>query len=405
MEFKRNLVTLVAFFALAVFALSIVSAANVTISDVDVSGIKTLSTYGSGLAVFAGQSLPVRVVFNSNANLSDVRVKAWISGESDYAVSSERFDVLANNVYSRLMTIDAPAKVDPTEALKLEISIESKADGVLATAVVNLGAQRDAYSVDVLDVSMDTKVRAGSNLAVALVLKNTGMHFAEDTFVKASIPALGIERNVYFGDLSPVDQVNPDKEDAAERTLYLSIPSNTPAGIYTVQFEAYNADSSTTVTKKVAVVGASGDSRIVSTASSKSFAVGDKETYSMTLVNSGNEVQVYDISFEAPEGLSLTADESVFAVSAGNSKTIKVEASAVKAGTYNFVMNVESDGNLVKKESFEAKVSSSGIKSGVNATVVLTVVLAIVFIVLLVVLIVLLTRKPQKSEEFGESYY
>jgi preprotein translocase subunit SecG len=41
----------------------------------------------------------------------------------------------------------------------------------------------------------------------------------------------------------------------------------------------------------------------------------------------------------------------------------------------------------------------------VNPIVVLTVVLAIIFLVLLVVLIVLIGRKPQKSEEYGESYY
>ena len=33
------------------------------------------------------------------------------------------------------------------------------------------------------------------------------------------------------------------------------------------------------------------------------------------------------------------------------------------------------------------------------------IILAIIFVVLLIVLIVLLTRKPEKAEEFEESYY
>ncbi|MEK6856193.1 MAG: hypothetical protein AABX66_03490 [Nanoarchaeota archaeon] len=407
MKFDKGLVSLVAFFALALLFVSFASAST-AINSVEVSGVETLTTTGNGLAVFAGQSLPVKVVFTSTVNMSDVRVKAWISGDQEYAVSSDRFDVLATSVYSKFMSVQAPSNIDPAENLKLEISVESKTDGEVAHAQVSLATQRESYTVEILSVAMDPTVNAGSNIPIDLVLKNRGMHFAEDTFVKASIPILGIERKAYFGDLSPVDQGDngdhPANQDAAERTMLLSIPAGAPAGIYTVQIEAYNADSSSVVTKKIAVVGASGDSRVVSSAVSKTFAVGDKASYSVTLVNSGNQARVYDVSFEAPADLTVSADETVFVVPAGSSKTVKVEASADKAGTYSFVVNLNSDGELVKKQSFEAQVKGSSV-SGVNTTVVLTVILAIVFVVLLVVLIVLLTRKPQKTEEFGESYY
>ena len=96
-------------------------------------------------------------------------------------------------------------------------------------------------------------------------------------------------------------------------------------------------------------------------------------------------------------------DEPVIAVPAGNSKAIKYDVSAAKAGTYTFTANIYSSGNLVKTETFTANVQGTGIAG--NATVLLTVVLAIIFVVLLVVLIVLLTRKPEKKEDFGESYY
>ena len=67
-------------------------------------------------------------------------------------------------------------------------------------------------------------------------------------------------------------------------------------------------------------------------------------------------------------------------------------------------MNVHSDGELVKKQNFVANVEGKAATAG-NAAVVLTIILAIIFIVLLIVLIVLLTRKPEKTEDFGESYY
>lgn len=402
MEFKKNLVSLVAVLALFVLMINGVSA-FATITSVEVSGVEG-SNGSTSIAAFAGQTLPVRVIFTAQSNASDVRVKAWISGDRDYSVSSDRFDVIAGNTYSKLMAIEVPSNIEPDEALKLEVAVESKNNGEVDREQIALNVQRESYVVDVLDAVLNPTVSAGSDLSIDIVLKNRGRHTAEDTFVRVSIPSLGIERRAYFGDLTPVDQANPDKEDAVERRMVITIPGNTPAGIYTVALEAYNADSSTTVTKKIAVIGASGDSRVVAPATTKTFNLNEGGVYAVTLVNSGNKVRVYDVSFEAPSGLTLNADESVFAVPAGTSKTIKVEARADKAGQYNFIVNVNSDGELVKKENFVANVEGTK-RTAANATVVLTVVLAIIFVVLLIVLIVLLTRKPQKTEEFGESYY
>lgn len=410
MEYRKILVSLVFVLALVALAASSVSAMG-DFTRIEVNGDDALVS-GANIAAFAGQNLPVRVVFTSNdVSADDVRVKVWLSGARDYSVSSERFDVLPGRTYSRLVSLQIPSNIDPEEDLTLKVSVESANEGdVVAEKQISLAAQRESYLVEILDVSSDTSVKAGENFALNIVLKNRGRQFADDTFVIARIPALGIESKAYFGDLSPVDQGEEssrgEEEDAVERRMFLRIPSNVPAGIYLVEIEAYNADSDTTITKKVAIGGASEGSMVISATTSKTFAVGERGTYSLTLVNSGNSIRVYQLGFETASGLTVDADESVAAVPAGMSKTVKIMASSDKAGTYGFAVNVMSDGQLVKKESYTAVIqgkSAAGI--GSNATVLLTVVLAIIFVVLLVVLIVLLTRKPQKSEEFGESYY
>lgn len=392
---------------LALLFIASVSASSFgQISSIEVNGVE--ASNGANIAAFAGQVLPVKIVFTASDDATDVRVKAWIAGERDYAVSSDRFDVLANRTYSRVVLVQIPSNIDPSENFDLEVSIESKDMGTISETL-NLAAQRESYTVEVLDVNVDPKVTAGDNLALDVVLKNRGRHEAEDTFLRATIPALGIEQKAYFGDLSSVDQSDPDKNDAAERRLFLKIPANAPAGVYTVVVEAYNADSTTTLERKIAVVGASENSMVVPSTTAKSFAVGDTASYSLTLVNSGDRVRVYNVMIDAPTGLTVDADESVVAIPAGTSKTIRLNAQAAKAGTYNFIANVNSDGELIKSQSFtatvEGKSSASGVTSGGNATVLLTVILAIIFVVLLVVLIVLLTRRPVKTEEFGESYY
>lgn len=403
------LVSLVAVLAL-LFSLSSVSAFVQTPFGVEVSGVDVTPTGALNIAAFAGQTIPVRVTFTATGNATDVRVKADIAGVKSHDFVSERFDVLNGKTYSRLINIQVPFDIDPDEQLQLVVTIEDKARGIVASRQIPLGAQRESYVVQILNVAMDSKVQAGDVLPIDLVLKNRGRQFSEDTFVKVSIPALGLERQAYFGDLSPVDQSHPDKDDAAERRMFLNIPESAPAGVYAIEFEAFNDDTSTTLSKKIAVVGAGGNSIVVASANVRKVAVNENAEYSITLVNAGKNVRVYELVADAPTGITVEAEEPFVAIPAGTSKAVKVRAHAGKAGTYPFTVSVASDGNLVKKESFT--LNAEGKPTGIvgtaptaNTTVVLTIVLAIIFVVLLVVLVVLLTRKPQKAEEVGESYY
>jgi hypothetical protein len=401
MAYTKQLVVLVAALLLAVFAVSSVSAALVNLNGiaVEVNGVDVSS--GDQIAAFSGDVLPVKVEFTAGQDASDVRIKAWISGGREYSAVTEKFDLVSGSKYGRTLSVQMPTNIDPTEGFVLNVVVENQE--LTSETTVNLAGQRASYVVKILDVAMDSKVVSGDNLALDIVLKNQGMHSADDTFVQASIPALGVEAKGYFGDLYAVDNTGDDQSDAAERRLVLKVPGSAPAGVYTVEIQAYNGDSVTTTTRKVAVVGAGEDSMAVSSANSKTFAAGEKAVYSLTLVNSGDKIRVYDLVLDTPTGLTVAASDSVVAIPAGSSKTVQLEAVAAKAGKYTFGVNVHSNGNLVKAVSYTADVQGRSI--GGNATVLLTVVLAIIFVVLLVVLIVLLTRKPKKSEEFGESYY
>jgi hypothetical protein len=409
MESKKLLMSVVAVFAL-VLLLSNVSAL-VQLRSVEIDGVGVYPEYAD-LSSLPGSNLPVKVIFYSNENYEDVRVKAWIAGSSGLSESTERFDLIAERQYVRYFSLSLPEKVDPEESLKLRILVENQ-DGELLDRSIDLTVQRENYRVEVLDVDMDSRVQTGEKLALDVVLKNRGRNLAEDTFVRISIPALGVEKKAYFEDLAPVDQSETDEEvrrdDSAERRVYLDIPSSAKPGIYTLEIEVFSEDSSSTITRKIVVVGASADSIVIAPVKVKTFATGATAEYTITLVNSGNKVQVYEVVSESPTGLVVVADEPIVAVPAGTSKTVKVYVTASQAGTYDFAVSVMSSGDLVKKEALVANVEgtrASGTSSvAQNTTVLLTVVLAIIFVVLLVVLIVLLTRKPEKAKEFGESYY
>lgn len=387
-----SLVFSVLLVALAAASVSALGTIQVTVNEVE--------NFQGTAGVFAGETIPVRVVLHADHTTDNVRITARLLGQSGVSATTERFDVVAGSTYSRLLNIRMPFDIDPNESFQLEVTVESQDEVV--RKIVDFEVQRESYLVEVLSVGTPDQVRAGQTLPLDVVLKNRGRHFAEDTFVKARIAELGVSTTGYFGDLAPVDNSADDEDDAVERRLYLSIPSSAHDGVYTVELEAFNGDSSTIATKKIVVVGAGQESRIISSGATKTFAAGETKTYSITLVNAGNEIKVYDLVLEAPKELTVDMDDSTVVIPAGTSKTVNMQVSSKEEGTYTFSVTVQSDESLVKKETFTASVKGTSAK--VNPSVVLTVVLAVIFVVLVIVLVVLLTRRPEKPE-YGESYY
>lgn len=406
-----SLVALVAL-VFVVTALPSVSAFVASVDNVAVDGTGGYQFDGKTAAVTAGQTIPIKVIFTSSGDAEEVRVVARLIGEHTADAKTDVFDVFSGSQYSKSLTLKLPSDLDENlhENYKIEVTIEGRnSDGVFVVAaqrLVNLEIQRQSNLLEILSIQADDSVETSGVLAVDVVVKNRGTQEADDTFVTVSIPELGISKSGFIGDLSPVDQGGDvsEKDDTVQGRIFLNIPQNVREGLYVVEVDAHNADSSTIATTKVFVSGATGKSQVIASSQSKSFALGETVSYSLTLVNSGNSLRIYQLVIaDADSGLNVNADESVVVVPAGSSKTVKFDVSSSNSGTHNFIVNVLADGQIVDTTSFTANVEGRAVAG--SAAVLLTVVLAIIFVVLLVVLIVLLTRKPDRKEEFGESYY
>lgn len=398
---KKNFIGLFVFAIALLFVLPSVSA-FARIQYVESDGV---NIQRSGvMSAEAGQTFDLRVVFDSIGNQNDVRVSARVLGEPGLYETTERFDVLAGRIYSKLLTLNVPYDIDPSENFILEVRVESQSTiGDVFTAT--FAVQRASYALEFLSVESPSRVNAGEILPIEVVVKNRGRHDAKDTFVIASIPGLGISKKIFLEDLSANDSTNQEMEDdSIEGKILLSIPSSSVPGLYTVEVKAYNDDAETVASRKVEVLSGNANSAIVSSPSSRTFSAGTDGKYTLTIVNSGNKILVYNIVTESDSGLTVDFDDSVVVVPAGSSKAVELIARSSREGSYNFKVTVlDSDNNVVGEKSFVANVEGK-IVSG-NAAVVLTIILAIVFVVLLVVLIVLLTRKPSKADESSESYY
>lgn len=382
---------------------------NVTVNHVEVDG----TTISGDNAVIAGDTIPVSFELIAEENATGVEVSAWIlSFKSETEVSKSFADLIEGRNYNKVrLAVPIPSDLDEDEATERELTlvIRIESDEGSFEGEYTLQAQRQSHNLDFLLVDMDSTADVGSSVPISVVIKNMGRHEEENTIVTVKVPELGISRSAFFEDLSPIDSCddseedNCDEADARERKLFLNIPTNAKAGTYKVEITAKSEEAESSVVKQLTVIGAPVEGKVLANPSSKTFALGEEAVYELVLVNSGNKIAIYNIAPSQSDALSISLSDSVATVPAGSSKVVKISAKANREGTFGFSVTATSE-NFSETANYTATVQGKTIATSSNV-VLLTIVLAIVFVVLVVILIVLLTRKPQKSEEFGESYY
>ena len=371
---------------------------------VEVDGINA----ASHPAIVVGDSVIVRVEFTSEVNASDVTVEVELEGnKKDVRVETRTFDVEDGQKYTKSLKLDVPFDLKDTLSGDVTLNVEVSGSGFKTETNYPLRLQRASFDASIKAVSVPQTVSAGETFPVDVVLKNLGYNDLDDLVVTASIPALGLERTAFFGDLVALEcddgatavenygvnvtkKCNEDDEDTVAGRVFLQLPWDVEAGIYALEVIVENDDMTSSKTVQVAVENAF---------SSGNFIVSGNQ---LLIVNPTNQVVVYRLVPETTGAVSVSVSESVVAVPAGSSKTVLVDATSNVAGTQTYAVNIFSaDGSLLERVEF----TTTGNGGAASPIVVLTVILAIIFVVLLVVLIVLIGKKPEKSEEFGESYY
>ena len=418
MKSKNFLVFLIALFALVLTLNTVMAFA--TIDEVKVDNIDISS---ETVAVKASETIPVEVKFTATddgdgiiEDVSDVKVKVFIEGyKDDISASSDRFRVVEGRTYVKRFTLKLPSDMDldaDPEVLSLSVRISAKGESTIEGDYPNISIQKDSYSLNILSVETDEKAMFGDTVAVDVVLQNNGAERLDNVYAKVSIPELGIEKKVYFGDVSSIaEDDNNDIKDAVEKRVYLTIPRNAIPGSYNIQVEAYNYDSSVTAKKAIVISGVA--TNVLPSVDSKLVSAGEETAFNVVLVNTNNRMIAYSITPEESKGLLIEVTEPIVTVPADSSKNVQVKVKATKnaeEGTHLITLNVYSESGLVRQIGLAVNVenkqqsTSEAIKEN-NPVWILTVVLAVVFVILLIVLIVLLTRKPTENEELGETSY
>ncbi|MFH0831418.1 MAG: hypothetical protein V1886_00940 [archaeon] len=394
----------------AVYAAELASNVSVRVDNTVVDS-KTIS-------VTAGQSFDVEVSFTAVVDDKDVVVKVWTEEgyKEEILEKSGRFDVVSGRTYTKKLTIALPIDFDVAEDSKLVVRIAGKnrAD----EQDYQLTVQRPAYELEILSASFVREVKAGDTLQINAVIKNRGSKKVEDNFVKARISELGLtSREVYAGDLVAVDCDDDDceKEDTVEKTVSISIPKGTESGTYKVVIEAYNDESTASVSDSVIVKGVDEQVSMEILATSeqlkKEVAIGGKETYRIEIFNPSDEAKTVTITTPAAleaQGVKVTTTPSVITVPADSSQVVEVQVEAsgeTTTGSYNVPLTITSaEDDTTKEVGITANVVKAKSAGTSKSALTLSVVLGIMFVVLMIVLFVTV-RKPKEMGEEETAYY
>ena len=403
---KKLLVSFLAFVSVLFLAVTVSAVSELATSlEVEVDGINV----NDDPAIVVGDTVSIRVEFESMVNASDITVEAEIEGDrKDVEAQTRLFDVEDGNSYVKTLRLEIPFDLKDDLSDFVTLNIDISGSGFKTEASFDLRVQRESFDADIKSIGVPQIVKAGETFPVDVVLKNLGYNDLDDLFVTVRISALDIERTAFFGDLvalecddhdTPVEnygvdidrKCNEDDDDTEFGRLFLTVPYGTESGVYALELEVENED--TTSSEVVQIV-------IDNAFSAGNFIVSGNQ---LLIVNPTNDVVVYRLVPESTSTVSVSLSKSLVAVSAGSSETVTVEATSTVAGTQTYSVNIFSaDGTLVDTVSFSTVTEGRNVTSPI---VVLTIILAIIFIVLLVVLVVLIGKKPEKAEEFGESYY
>ncbi|MBI2044412.1 hypothetical protein HYT24_03545, partial [Candidatus Pacearchaeota archaeon] len=283
----------------------------VNIQSVEINGVDEFGQ--EDISVIAGETIPVKIVFEALENASDVRLEVRIEGTK---VDSEA-EVLIGDLekgkrYVKTVSVRVPYELqdEVSDDVTLELKIWNGDFKTELSDEIVLRVQRVSYKAEVMSVLTSQTVAAGSNMPVDIVLKNRGYNELEDLYVTARITALGIERTAYFGDLIAIEE--DDEEDTVRGRLFMDVPYGAAPGIYSLEVEVKNRDMTESKVKQIAV--------------ENDFSqIAVKSGNDLILVNPTNKIRVYTVVADSP----ATVSDSTVVVPAGSSRRKKNSAKVI----------------------------------------------------------------------------
>ena len=372
-------------------------------------------------SVERGSMLSVKVLLQMSptSDSGEIRIKAWIDGyRKSIEAETERFDVFAERVYSKTLTLKLPNDMEEGK-YTLHVMASGK-ESLLGESYkeVILAIQRENYVAEILsvDLALPAVVDAGSTLVANVVVKNRGSHKLEDVYIKANIPELGLARNIYIGDIYPYDYADNTERDTKSINIGFAIPSNVVSGRYTLVVKAENEDvvaedkAEFEVKGRISVEEEEKEIIAISLATDrKTIEAGKSDTFTIVLTNLQDKPVTVQLDVIGISGWATAELPSVVTLAPKEGKVLslnlRVGESALE-GPHVFSIKASVDKTTLTKSLVAEVIAKREVKEKTNVGLWVTIIiLAVIAVALLIALIVVLVKKTQEVEEKPEEIY
>jgi len=388
---------------------------SIVIGEVQVEGVENPTL----INIERGDKVSIRVELQSNCDLDDVKVKAWIGGYEydDIEDTTSLFDMKESVSYVKNLVLEIPNDIDANDQYTLHV--EAFNDDVNEELEFSVEVSAKRHLLNFVDVIFNPGLSAKNTqpLFVTVRLENLGDKKEDDVRVEVSIPELGISQRTFIDELVTVEDSQDDDEETSQSsdTLLLDL-SNVQPGTYNLRVKVdYNRGHDSIVQNyPLTVTGGSvvtGTSDLMVQASTASMDVnqGGSVVYTFSIANLGTQARTFSFELSGQEAWATARlDPMAVTVLPGATREVNVVVNAktdADLGSKVFTVRVKEGSSTVKELQFDANVKSesvgnmSSLRSG----------LEVGFIVLLVILvilgIILAVNKLKGKEESGESYY
>ncbi|MDD5178234.1 MAG: hypothetical protein PHT54_03060 [Candidatus Nanoarchaeia archaeon] len=401
-----------------------VSAVGYEISEVEIDGIEAAS--GTVVYAEADKELGVDVFINydsGNTTYDNVKVKAWIGGYEygDVEETTDPFVVEPGVSYKKTVSLYLPDDMEGNEDYTLHVKVYDEVNSKEYMYTLSLRVQSRRHSLKIQDVIVrpSTSFEAGMPLFVTVRVENLGQKKEEDIKVTATIPELGVSARDYIDELTAnedadISEDNEDEEDSASSDeLYLKLPDNAAAGVYTLNVDVdYNrGNDRITTTKTITVVKP--EEAVVEEkplvnfdSTSKSAAKGEEVTYKVTIANMDKESGVYSVEVEGTDLFANSRVDPAFVLVPGegtaSANLFLMAKDSATSGMHSFTVKVLKAGELIKEETLTLEVS--GETSEPTSTQTYLVIGFIILVVILIILGVAVLVGRNKPEEPRQYY-
>ncbi|QQG39029.1 MAG: putative S-layer protein [Candidatus Woesearchaeota archaeon] len=307
--------------------------------------------------VAPGETLNVEVEVENDGDDLNVVVELVIfnNDEDDEEASkeSEEFDLDEDESEVIEISIKVPDNLDENDDFDLVIRAfeDGDEDEQCTSQREDLDVEREEEDVRIerLDLS-STNVRPGGSLSVNIEIENFGSDDQEDMELTISNSELRINERATFD----VDE-STDPDNDFSRQFVFVIPNDARSGSYTLEARLEYDDGGVADSETRTLSVTNGVSNVASDALVSVSVVESnvEEVFSLPVLVTNNEKEaksfVVSLSSSALEGSA----SKMINLAAGKSGTVYLEGSVKEGviGLQNGVLTVESDGNVVKRQT------------------------------------------------------